>query len=487
MTEEFPDAKKNAPITPEKGASAEAEKKDVTPDSKDPVDAPKKESSADSVKNPETPKKESKIFLDLSDKKKMEQFRRINTLSDLSEYLAKAKEDVLSKPRIEAFDTAIFAIQELDTNIEVAKAKLQNNTIDFDNDGNFFENINIVSQYNEDLSRKIKQILIEDGFTARYLALKFSPKKEASSLWLSNLKKQLSSFNKELEFLKTKNDPKFTSRIKHLEAEIAKTSDFVNLSTQMESSGKEFSEEEFKKQIPKLINIAKEIQKIRGENIDLKNFIDNDFKESLNQEINILLENKYYAEDEEEDFSEDSSSFEDEEKTSYNKINFPSLKAFHKKLRAPGTDLLFMKKTNLNKVIGELEYFFGARPEEKENFPKLHKFLEILLEIKKSSDKEESETASVDPVTATAAETTPATSEAAPKKKINWFENNIWNPAKDSFLSLLYAGGANMLWRMIQMPVDFIFFFSEPRLTEKGFNWKGVDKIILGENSKGKK
>lgn len=210
-----------------------------------------------------------------------------------------------------------------------------------------------------------------------------------------------------------------------MEAEIAKTSDFVNLSTQMESSGKEFSEEEFKKQIPKLINIAKEIQKIRGENIDLKNFIDNDFKESLNQEINILLKNKYYAEDEEEDFSEDSSSFEDEEKTSYNKINFPSLKAFSKKLLAPGTDLLFMKKTNLNKVIGELEYFFGARPEEKENFPKLHKFLEILLEIKKSSDKEESETASVDPVTATAAETMPTTSEAAPKKKINWFENNI--------------------------------------------------------------
>jgi hypothetical protein len=202
-----------------------------------------------------------------------------------------------------------------------------------------------------------------------------------------------------------------------LEAEIAKTSDFVNLSAQMEASGKEFSEEEFKKQIPKLIKIAKEIQKIRGENIDLKKFIDNDFKESLNQEINTLLENEYSVSEEDDDFVEDDSSFEDEEKIIYTKIKFPSLKAFHKKLRAPGTDLLFMEKTNLNKVIGELEYFFDAKPEEKENFPKLHKFLEILLEIKKSSEKEDSERASVDPVTASTAETTPATSEAAPKEE----------------------------------------------------------------------
>ena len=202
-----------------------------------------------------------------------------------------------------------------------------------------------------------------------------------------------------------------------MEAEIAKTSDFVDFSTQMEASGKEFNEEEFKKQIPKLISIAKEIQKIRGENIDLKNFIDNDFKESLNKEINTLLENEYYADEEDEDFSEDDSFLEKEAKTSYTKIKFPSLKAFHKKLRAPGTDLLFMEKTNLNKVIGELEYFFDAKPEEKENFPKLHKFLEILLEIKKSSEKEDSERASVDPVTASTAETTPATSEAAPKEE----------------------------------------------------------------------
>ena len=202
-----------------------------------------------------------------------------------------------------------------------------------------------------------------------------------------------------------------------MEAEIAKTSDFVNLSAQMEASGKEFSEEEFKKQIPKLIKIAKEIQKIRGENIDLKKFIANDFKESLNQEINVLLENEYSVSEEDDDFVEDDSSFEDEEKIIYTKIKFPSLKAFHKKLRAPGTDLLFMEKTNLNKVIGELEYFFDAKPEEKENFPKLHKFLEILLEIKKSSEKEDSERASVDPVTASTAETTPATSEAAPKEE----------------------------------------------------------------------
>jgi len=201
-----------------------------------------------------------------------------------------------------------------------------------------------------------------------------------------------------------------------LEAEIAKTSDFVNLSTQMESSGKEFSEEEFKKQIPKLINIAKEIQKIRGENIDLKNFIDNDFKESLNQEINTLLENEYYAVEEDEDFSEDDSFLEKEEKTSYNKIKFPTLKAFHKKLRAPGTDLLFMEKTNLNKVIGELEYFFGAKTDEKENFPALHKFLEILLEIKKSSDKEDLERA-LERSAASTTETIPTTSEDAPKEE----------------------------------------------------------------------
>jgi hypothetical protein len=40
---------------------------------------------------------------------------------------------------------------------------------------------------------------------------------------------------------------------------------------------------------------------------------------------------------------------------------------------------------------------------------------------------------------------------------------------------------------MIQMPVDFIFFFSEPRLTEKGFNLKGIENILLGDKPKGKK
>jgi hypothetical protein len=229
--------------------------------------------------------------------------------------------------------------------------------------------------------------------------------------------------------------------------------------------------EEVKKQIPKLIAIAKEILKHKGEMIDIKELLGGEDREDLGEEIKDLLSKNftYLRED-------DSSTIEELEEEAEEEINFKQLKSLGKKIGQGAGFNLYLEKKLLPEIAMELNDFFSDYPEEKNNYPILTKLYENILKRKAASEEaaDEGTAAEISEVENTLIETSTdaptaksATEKPNPRKKAFW---EGLNTVKDGALSLLFFGGGYMLSRMIEAPLDFIFFFSEPRLTEKGFN-----------------